>query len=128
MDYLIKSIAICVSAAVFSAAMKKTVPELAFSLQIITVVLVLLFVLRLLQPISAFFRNSADYFGSTGMYVQPILKAALIGVMSNIGCSLCKDAGQTAFAAAIELLGTISIFLSALPLLQLFVHTIGELL
>lgn len=128
MQFLVKAIAVCAATAIFAASIRKAVPEMALGLQLFTVLLALLFALRLADPITVFLKNSADQFANTGIYVRPILKAAAIGVIANVGCSLCKDAGQTAFAAAIELLGTITILLSALPVLELFVHTIGELL
>ncbi|MBQ9044783.1 MAG: stage III sporulation AC/AD family protein [Oscillospiraceae bacterium] len=128
MELLTKAIAACVITAIFAFGIKKTVPDLAFGLQLIGVVLVLLLAFRLLTPLISFFRNASSLFGASGVYAQPILKAALIGILTNIGCALCKDAGQTASASALELTGTASIFLAALPLLELFVHTIGDLL
>jgi stage III sporulation protein AD len=62
------------------------------------------------------------------MYVAPVLKAALIGVLSCVGSALCKDAGQSALSVSLEVLGAAAAVYTALPLLELFVHTIGEML
>ena len=97
-------------------------------MQLVGTILVAVLVFRVLSPIYSFLRETATLLGTSGMYVTPILKASLIGVLTCIGSALCKDAGQTALAVSLEMLGVVAAVYTALPLLELFVHTIGEML
>lgn len=128
MEVVLKAAIICLISAVFAVMLKKTVPELSFSVQLVGTMLVALLALKILSPVYSFLRETASLLGTAGMYITPVLKASLIGVLSCIGSALCKDAGQSALSTSLEMLGTAAAVYTALPLLELFVHTVGELL
>ena len=128
MELVTKAAIVCLVCAVFTIALKKTVPDIAFGIQIVGTVLVLILSFRVLTPIYDFLKETSTLLGASGVYVTPILKASLIGVLTCIGSALCKDAGQSAFASSLEMLGCVAAVYTALPLLELFIHTIGELL
>lgn len=128
MTLVMKAAIICIVSAIFAVALKKTVPEFSFGVQLVGTILVAVLVFRVLSPVCSFLRETATLLGTSGMYVTPILKASLIGVLTCIGSALCKDAGQTALAVSLEMLGVVAAVYVALPLLEMFVHTIGEML
>ena len=128
MEMITKSALVCLLCAVFALTLKKTVPDLAFGIQTAGVVLVAVVAFRVLTPIYDFLKECARIFCASGVYVAPVLKASLIGVLTCIGSALCKDAGQSGLASSLELLGCAAAVYTALPLLELFVHTIGEML
>lgn len=48
----------------------------------------------------------------------PVLRVVGIAVLVRILAALCRDAGQSALAAKVELAGTVLAFGAALPLLE----------
>ena len=128
MELVFKALIVCLVSAIFGIVLKKNVPDMAFALQIAGTLLVTALTLRVLEPICSFVQEVSTLLDASGIYIKPVLKASVIGVVSCIGSALCKDAGQAAFSSALETLGILAAIYAALPLLQLFVHTIGELL
>ena len=66
--------------------------------------------------------------GAGGEAVGPLLKCAAVGVVTKLGANFCRDASQSAAAAAVELLGTVCALSVAMPLLLGVLKTIGRLL
>lgn len=128
MEFLFKLTAAVLLTAIFATALKKPVPELSFGLQVAGVVLALVLSIRLFTPVLAFLKSASGMLNASGVYVQPVVKASVTGSVTGIGCALCKDAGQSALASVLELAGTVTILLTALPLMTLFVQTIGAYL
>ena len=50
--------------------------------------------------------------------VSPLLKTAGIAVVTRIGADLCRDAGESAVASAVEMAGAMGALLAVLPLMQ----------
>ena len=48
----------------------------------------------------------------------PLLKTAGIAVVTRIGADLCRDAGESAVASAVEMAGAMGALLAVLPLMQ----------
>ena len=128
MEIITKTIVLCLISSVCVLLLKKTVPEMSFGVMLTAMLLLCVVGARMLAPIFSWLRETADLLGAAGVYAMPILKTSIIGIISSIGSALCKDAGQTAFASAVEITGVISAIYTALPIFELFVHTIGELL
>ena len=90
--------------------------------------LALLLCIGLLEPLAAFFRDAIALSGLSGVYTGPLLKCMTISILTMIGESLCKDAGQTAGACAVQLVGVAAALYAALPLMRTFLTMIGECL
>ena len=109
---------IVVLALVLSLTLKKDAPVIAFLLVLAAGVVLLL---RLgeaaqstMQRFSALLARgdlSAELYG-------PVLRVVGIAVLVRILAALCRDAGQSALAAKVELAGTVLAFGAALPLLE----------
>lgn len=128
MEIIAKTILLCLISSICVLLLKKTVPELSFGVVLAAMLLICVVCARILEPIVSWLKETSEMLGGSGVYAIPILKASLIGIISSIGSALCKDAGQAAFASAVETIGVISAIYAALPVFELFVHTIGELL
>ena len=128
MELIFKVVATCVAAAVLSAGIRKTVPDIALLVQLAAAAISFLLAFRALTPVFAFLKEAATVFETSGVYYEPVLKTALIGVVTGVGTAVCKDTGQASAETAVGLVGTITALYTALPIFQLFVHTIGELL
>mgnify|MGYP005963461711 CR=1 FL=1 len=82
----------------------------------------------LLEPLAAFFRDAIAVSKLSGVYTGPLLKCMTISILTMIGESLCKDAGQAAGACAVQLVGVAAALYAALPLMRTFLTMIGECL
>lgn len=125
MELVFQAIIIVVIAAVAAATVYKTVPGMSLLLSIAAA---LLLCIGLLEPLAAFFRDAIALSGLSGVYTGPLLKCMTISILTMIGESLCKDAGQAAGACAVQLVGVAAALYAALPLMRTFLTMIGECL
>lgn len=128
MDYFWKALITALACAAFALTLKKYVPEISLGIQLAGVMLTAFLAVRLLVPIFDFLKETADVMEVSRVYLLPMLKASVIGVLSGAGGSICKDAGQGGLASVLQVLGCACAIYTALPLLEMFTHTIGELL
>ena len=84
--------------------------------------------ISLLEPLAAFFHDAIAVSKLSGVYTGPLLKCMTISILTMIGESLCKDAGQAAGACAVQLVGVAAALYAALPLMRTFLTMIGECL
>ena len=84
--------------------------------------------ISLLEPLAAFFRDAIAVSKLSGVYTGPLLKCMTISILTMIGESLCKDAGQAAGTCAVQLVGVAAALYAALPLMRTFLTMIGECL
>jgi len=61
-------------------------------------------------------------------YITPILKITGIAYISQIGCDLCSDAGETALAGRVEMAGKLAICTVSLPIAREAFMSIIEIL
>lgn len=98
-------------------------------LSIAAALLALLLCIGLLEPLAAFFpRADPRSAACPAVYTGPLLKCMTISILTMIGESLCKDAGQAAGACAVQLVGVAAALYAALPLMRTFLTMIGECL
>ena len=60
--------------------------------------------------------------------LRPLLKTLGITLLCRISASVCRDAGQSAMAAAVELGGALSAVLVSAPLLRMVWELLSSLL
>ena len=124
---MIKIIGAALISSFTALLLKKTNPEFALLTVLAAGILIL-------TAISASIKNIVNELGDIRgfgkMYgcLEPVLKASGISVVSHIAASLCRDCEQSAMAAKVELAGSISILLLALPLIKNVLDVIYELI
>lgn len=128
MEQVFQSIIIVVIAAAAAATVYKTVPGMSLLLSMAAALLALFLCIGLLEPLAAFFRDAIAVSKLSGVYTGPLLKCMTISILTMIGESLCKDAGQAAGACAVQLVGVAAALYAALPLMRTFLTMIGECL
>ena len=74
----------------------------------------LLTAMTVLTPVMAFLRRLASLAGVNPALLAPVLKAAAVGLLTQLTESFCKDAGQQ--AKAVELGGGVLALYALLPL------------
>lgn len=94
----------------------------------LAVCLVLLW--ALLAPASALWQKWQEMLSSVGMesaLFLPLVKVLGITELTRISAELCRDAGEKAVAAGVELGGAVAALLCAYPLAQRALELIGGL-
>ena len=71
----------------------------------------------LLQPVRNFCSELAQTAGVAEAYLRPVLKCTGIALLTELCAALCRDAGQSALANAVELCGSALVIVLSLPLL-----------
>ncbi len=90
-------------------------PEYAFAALVLTCVILLGSVLTDALGLSDTIRALGTRFGISDAYGATLLKMVGVAYLSSFGANLCRDNGQSATAAALELGGRIAILSCALP-------------
>lgn len=72
-------------------------------------------------------RQMAETCGMDTALWLPLIKVVGISVCTRITAELCRDAGEKAFAAKVELAGAVTALLCAIPLTQAVLELIGGL-
>lgn len=127
MDYAIK---LCLFALIITAAaltFKDKNPHGAFLLAIAVCGFILY---RTVEPVKGIMDNLSSLLSLTGLegdVFLPLLKVLIVSICFKITTELCRDAGERAIAAQLEIAGAaIGIFL-ALPLITQALSMIGAL-
>lgn len=111
---------------VLTLTLKKDAPVIAFLLTLTAGVLILLQVFGELggtaQRIGALLAQG----GMTDSLYLPVAKAVGVAVVVRIMSALCKDAGQSALAAKLEIAGAVLTLSLCLPLLEQVVALVAD--
>ncbi len=90
--------------------------------------LVLARLLPLLAEVLAVFRGLAAASGLSGEYLGIILKILAVSYTAEFVASLCRDAGESAYAAKVELAGKIAVMLLAVPVIVNILDAVLQIL
>ena len=118
MDALVKGAAVGVTAAVVGLALKKTSPESALLLWTAAGVVILIGVFGTVSELTSFARELAGTSGLSGELVTPVLKCTGIAIVSKMSSDVCRDAGASSAAGAVELAGAAAGIAVSIPLLK----------
>ena len=128
MDLILRAVVLGLVGAVLCLVIQKKSPELGLVLALAVALLVVGLGLELVGAILDFAALLQDAAGLSPALLRPVLKTVGIGILTRIAADICKDAGQSAIAGAVELAGTVAALYIALPLMQTVFQMIGGLL
>lgn len=128
MEDIIRLTGLCVIGALLALVLKKGNPEMALLLTLATVVAVLLSLSEAVEELLSFLEELGTASGIPVRLFIPLYKTVAISLVVKAGGSLCRDAGESALAAAVETAGTICALLAALPLLRAVLELLLELM
>lgn len=103
---------------VLSMTLKKDAPAIAFLLTLTAGVLILLRAFALVGGTMQRFSDLLAQGGITQSLYLPVLKTVGVAVVVRIMSALCRDSGQSALAAKLEIMGAILALSMCLPLLE----------
>ena len=127
MEQVFQVTGLCVVGALLALVLKKGRPELALLLALAAVAAVLLVLAEALGELLDFLREVGAASGLSEDLFIPLYKTAGIALVVKAGGSLCRDAGESALASAVETAGTVCALLVSLPLLRAVLALLLEL-
>lgn len=121
-------IALCIITALLALSLRGQRPEFAMLLSLCCGVFVLLNLLGQMKGIlSGLERVMAGLSGQSDL-TGIILKALGICIVAELGSQCCRDAGEAAVAAKVELAAKTALVLMCMPVFTQLLETAGELL
>ena len=122
-------IAKCAAAAIFSSLVcliiRKHNPELSIAVSAVLTVLILSAALGLFNSVKGLINSAVDMLGASTTLIRPMLKCMGISFISKFAADICRDASQSAAAAALELGGTLCAASVAMPVVISTLKMIG---
>lgn len=120
---VVKILAFCMIAAVFSLYLKNISPAFpVFITLFVSVSVVYICVINFLPYLDFFIEiTSGTAFSS---YVKVLFKVCTIGIITRLASELCKDAGEASLASKALLAGKCAILVCALPVIKILFEQI----
>ncbi len=128
MELAAKAFAVCVLSASAAILIKKDNPAGALLLSAAAAAVMLAAAFGYVLKSVEFFRRVLELTGVSSALAAPVLKCAGIAVITKFGGDICRDAGESAAAGALEFTGGALSLYCALPLLQSALRLMGELI
>ena len=113
---------------ILSMVLGKRSRDMGLLLTLAVCVLVCLGALEFLRPVTELLRELRRLGGLDSETVSILLKAAGIGLLSELAGLLCADAGESALGKALQILSNAAILWLSLPLFRQIIGLIGEVL
>ena len=125
MALVTQAAALCVIAALLGLVLRRSNPEITLLLALAAAAAVLLALAEPLTELLRFLERLAEQSGVSRTLLTPLYKTVGIALVVKMGDGLCRDAGESALAAALEFAGTVCALLTALPLLRAVLEQCG---
>lgn len=113
---------------ILSMVLGKQSRDMSLLLTLAVCVLACLGALEFLEPVTELLRDLRRLGGLDSEAVSILLKAALIGLLSELAGLLCADAGEGALGKVLQILSNAAILWLSLPLFRQIIGMIGEVL
>ncbi|MGO5095504.1 stage III sporulation AC/AD family protein [Agathobaculum sp. LCP25S3_E8] len=126
MNSLIAACGLVLLVLVLSMTLKKDAPAIAFLLTLTAGVLILLRAFALVGGTMQRFSGLLTQGGITQSLYLPVLKTVGVAVVVRIMSALCRDSGQSALAAKLEIMGAILALSMCLPLLEQVLELVAD--
>lgn len=114
--------------AILALVVKAYKPEYGLYIVIATVLLLFALIISKLTVVFEFLGSVYNEITYGQAYFPIILKVLAVAYVSDFIANICKDAGESAIAAKIELAGKIIIFYLAIPVMVSIFELISRLL
>lgn len=125
---IIKILGIAIVGAVSALIVKEHKPQFAVIIGIATAVILFLMILSQVEYVLNIVTMTATGLDINTEYVAAIFKMVGISYLSQFGSEICRDAGQNAIAAKVELAGKIMIVALSVPILIELMNLLVSLL
>ncbi len=128
MELMLKAAMTAVAGALLGLLLKRELPELGLALSLALCTAAALVAMELFSGLRELFSLAGELTGLSPALLAPVMKCVAVAVVTKLAVELCRDGGQGALAAAVELCGTACAMAMALPLVKSFLQMIRDML
>ena len=114
--------------AVISIIIRRSKPEFSMMIPIVISFTILAGVLPYLKEIIGELGSLSESVGINGTYMAVIIKIIGVSYLASISAELCRDAGEKAIAAKIELGGKLIILAMSAPVITRMLDLVREII
>ncbi|ATF12879.1 stage III sporulation protein AD [Brevibacillus porteri] len=115
-------------ATILALVIKEQKPMFAFLLAIASGVIIFYFLVGKIADVIRVLEKLAVQADLNLVFLETILKIIGIAYIAEFGAQMTRDAGQGAIASKIELAGKVLILVMAVPIIQIIIETVIDLL
>lgn len=128
MDAVFKISAAALTGTLLALILKKQAPEHAMLAALGCGIVLLFSILELAGDLADGWNRLAAYIPHAGEIAGPLWKATGIAIVTHLSAQLCRDCGQSALGAKVELAGTAACIAVFLPLAEMTFDLIEAML
>jgi stage III sporulation protein AD len=118
----------CITATVLALVLRQYRPEFAIFVSLACSVVVVLYVAQsigqVMEELNGLFTNTL----LSEELIQVVLKCLGVCILTELAGQTCRDAGENAIGAKIELAGKVTLVVVSIPLFQQLLNVAGTLL
>lgn len=115
-------------ATILALVIKEQKPLFAFLLAVTSGVIIFAFLIGKISDVIRILERLAVHANLNMVFLETILKIIGIAYIAEFGAQMTRDAGQGAIASKIELAGKVLILVMAVPIIQIIIETVIDLL
>lgn len=128
MDEFIQIVVLALTAMVAVSALKKRAGEFSLLVTAVCIGALGVFAVTRLGPVLELLRRLEKLTGVNRAILAPAIKAALVGVLTNVAAGVCGDCGEAGVAKMVELCGTVMALYLSTPLVAAVLELLDGLL
>lgn len=118
MDLLVRIAALCLIGALLSVLLRRVGGDMPLLLALAVCGAVAALLTEPLYSLWAFLQEAAAWAELPTTLLAPLVKTIAIALLCRTGGDLCRDAGESAIASALETAGALTALLVSLPLFR----------
>lgn len=128
MEQFLQAVALVLVAVIVTIVVGRQNKDISLVLSLAVCVVVLLAGAAFLEPVVDFLQEVQTLGNLDTQFLTILLKAAGIGLLSELAGLICSDAGESAMGKAIQMLANAAILWISLPLLRQLLTLLEEVL
>ena len=121
-------LALAVVAVTAILVLKKHVGEFALVLAVLCAAILCPFAVTTLQPVLEMLERLEALSGVNTAILSPVLKTAMIGILTSVSAGVCADSCESGIAKMVELCGTAMALYLSTPLISAVLDLLDTLL
>ncbi|QSZ26515.1 stage III sporulation protein AD [Aceticella autotrophica] len=125
---IIQIVVISIVSLIILALLRKTNPDLAIVISLITGIIIFFIVIPKISSIISVLNTLANKSGINNIYIKTVLKIIAIAYIAEFGSQLSIDANEKNIATKIELSAKIIIIFLSLPIIIALMETIVSIM
>lgn len=118
MDYFLYLVILVVLSLVMSLILKSFHPSFAFVTCLVTIIGLCIYSFTTLSSVLSVLGSLEELSGLSNDVLEPVLKTALIGILTNMTAAICVDSGQSGMGKMVEVCGSALTLYLSMPLIS----------